>query len=235
MKARLQHVESHTDTIKTFWFQPEGPVHFLPGQFTELHLPHPGVDERGDRHWFTISSSPTESLIGLTTKFANDLSSSYKRELLQLQSGAIVRLTDPMGDFTPPKSLDVPLVFVAGGMGITPVRSIAKFLIDTGQRRPVRLLYCARTETDLVFTDIFEAAGFDVTLFVTQSQESWHGETGTLTADRILDLTDPLDTRTLFFLSGPEPLVEDLQKGLIAKGIVSDRIATDFFPGYAKD
>lgn len=235
MKARLLRVESHTDTIKTFLFEPERPVHFLPGQFTELHLPHPGADERGDRHWFTVSTSPTEPLIGLTTKFADSLSSSYKKQLLHLKPGATVHLADPMGDFTLPKSVDTPLVFVAGGMGITPVRSIAKFLVDTGQKRSIHLLYCARTQADLVFTDIFEAAGFATTLFVTQPQTDWDGETGILTADRILEVSGPLEARTLFFLSGPEPLVEDLQKGLVIKGIASDHVATDFFPGYTKD
>lgn len=235
MKAQLDHVESHTDTIKTFWFRPEQPIYFLPGQFTELHLPHPETDVRGDRHWFTISSSPTEPLIGLTTKFTHGHSSSYKKELLRLQPGTTVALADPMGDFTPPKSKDIPLIFVAGGMGITPVRSIAKFLADTGQQRPIRLLYCARSESDLVFTEVFDAAGFDTTLLVTQPQKKWQGQTGMLTAERVLDLTGPIDAQTLFFLSGPEPLIEDLQKGLIAKAIVSDRIATDFFTGYTKD
>src|SRR5690606_36942002 len=106
---KADDVARHT---RTLWFRPKRPVRYIAGQFTELYLPHDDADERGIRRWFTISSPPTEELIGITTRFTDD-GSSYKRRLRALEPGAVLKMADPMGDFVLPKDPSIPLVFVA--------------------------------------------------------------------------------------------------------------------------
>lgn len=230
MKATFDHSEDESATITTFWFKPEKPVDFVAGQFIELTLPHVQVDDRGIRRWFTVSSSPTDELLSITTKFS-DPGSSFKGALRALEPGTVVDMDPPMGDFVLPQDPTIPLVFVAGGMGVTPYHSIFKWLHDTGERRPIKFIYAVKTEDDIIFQDTFDAAGIHATIVVTEPSDAWGGERGHLTADHILKLTEP-DDRTLIYLAGPEPMIEDLQKGLIAQKFSRNQIVTDFFPNY---
>lgn len=230
MKATFKHSQEESPTITTFWFEPEKPVDFVAGQFIELHLPHIQVDNRGTKRWFTVSSSPTDEMFSITTKFS-DPSSSFKSALQTLEPGTVVDIDPPMGDFVLPQDPTTPLVFVAGGMGVTPYHSIFKWLHDTEEIRPIKFIYAVKTEDDIIFQDTFDAADIHATIVVTEPSDAWGGERGHLTANHILKLTEP-DDRTLIYLAGPEPMIEDLQKGLRTAKIPQSRIVTDFFPNY---
>lgn len=220
MKVTLDHVDDLTADIKMLWFKPEKPIRYIAGQFTELKLPHEGVDERGDKRWFTLSSSPSEPLLAITTRNSHDKASSFKKQLFSLKPGVELNFAEPMGDFVLPKDRTIPLVFVAGGIGITPMRSMIKWLIDTNDKRDIRLLYGVRHESDAVFVHLFKEYG--VTVQVTAEH---------LTADRIGSFADKLPGK-LIFLSGPEPMTETLVKDLQNLGISNKRLVTDYFPGY---
>src|SRR5687767_16013481 len=110
MNVTFDHIEDIAANIKTFWFKPERPVRYTAGQFTEIYLPHPNADERGQKHWFTVSSSPTDPMVSITTKFALDRSSTFKQTLRALEPGTKLHLADPMGDFVLPKDKNIPLV-----------------------------------------------------------------------------------------------------------------------------
>jgi ferredoxin-NADP reductase len=229
MNVTLDHIEEIGAGIRTFWFRPESRVRYVAGQFTELWLPHDDVDDRGPRRWFTLSSSPTEELVSITTKFADARSSSFKQHLAAMRPGTSLHLADPMGDFVLPKDARVPLVFVAGGLGITPMRSMIKYLIDSGEQRQLHLIYTVRHAEDLAFKQLFEAYGATVTPVITAEP----GGAGSLTSERILQLAQPSDD-ALIYLSGPEPMTETFFKQLPALGIREERLVTDYFPGYAK-
>ena len=74
-----------------------------------------------------------------------------QKALFGLQTGAAVEISQPMGDFVLPKLQQTPLVWVAGGIGITPFISQLKLLTETGEPRPIRLLWAVSTEDDIVF------------------------------------------------------------------------------------
>ena len=242
MKATFDHVESVTPDISTFWFQPERPVRYLAGQFTEIQLPHDPADARGVKRWFTLSSSPTEDLVAITTKFAphsvqgrslHSRSSTFKRQLRALKPGAKLTLADPMGDFVLPKDPQVPLVFVAGGMGITPVRSMVKWLLDKGEQRSIQLVYAVSRIEDMAFEPLLKKYGLAFTPIVSHPPAGYGGETGPLTSRRILELIGHND-QSLIYLSGPEPMIEAFYKELVAIGIPSERLVTDYFHGYQR-
>jgi ferredoxin-NADP reductase len=231
MKVVLDHVEAEASNITTFYFRPEKPVHYTAGQFIELTVKHPRPDIRGIKHWFTLSSSPTDELLSITTKFAGDKSSSFKRKLFKLKPGAELIMSGPMGDFVLPKLIQTPLIFVAGGIGITPFHSMLTWLSATGEQRPVKFLYSVRNEDEIIFQDTFDKAGIRATIIVSEPSAAWGGERGRLSAELILGLEKPAED-ALIYVSGPEPMVEALEKDLKRAGIKPRQLVLDFFPNY---
>ena len=157
--ATLLKVEQIKENIYTFHFSPEYFQKYAAGQYIELVIPHDTPDKRGIKRWFTLSSSPTEQEYALTTKFSDSKASTYKKALLALQAGGKVKMSSPMGDFVLPKDKNINLIFVAGGIGITPFRSMIKWLIDTEQKRQIHLIYAAKQRNQTIFTELFSDYG----------------------------------------------------------------------------
>ena len=227
-KLVLKFIQKKSETVgvQSFLFEPQKKLNFIPGQFLQWTLPHPHADNRGERRWFTIASSPTENQIQLTTKFF-DKPSSFKQTLNELRSGTEIAVSDPDGDFVLPKNPTAKLVLIAGGIGITPFRSMIKYLVDTKQSRDVILLYTAKTADEFCFRELFTQA--EQIGLKTQYLET--SKTGFLTPEFIQqEIPDWADR--VFYVSGPEPMVESYQTMLKQTGVRDAGIKTDFFPGY---
>lgn len=231
MHVILDHTEDEAHNIRTFWFKPEDSFRYTAGQYTELTVPHDNPDERGIKHWFTISSSPTDELVSITTKFNPDRSSTFKKALWSLPMGTRLHWADAMGDFVLPKDKTIPLVFVAGGIGITPFHSMIKWLTDTHEKRTIHLIYGARTLDEVAFRSLLESYVGKFEIVLTDPAAGWDGPSGRLSADKILELVGKPDEQMLF-LSGPEPMVKDFRQDLVAKGVDEQKVVMDDFPGY---
>ena len=231
MKVTFNHKTDEATNISTFYFKTEKPIRYTAGQFIELALPHEHQDNRGHKRWFTLSSSPIDSLISITTKFANDNGSSYKRALRQLTAGTELNISEPLGDFVLPKMLQTPLIFIAGGIGITPFHSMFSWLATTHEARPISFIYGVRNEDEIVFLQSVNNAGLEPIIVVSQPSESWGGERGNISAELILGLEE-ITEDTLIYVSGPDPMVNSLVKGLKAAGVSKQQIVMDGFPGY---
>jgi ferredoxin-NADP reductase len=232
MRAVFDHRHEEAAHITSFYFRPEKPTHYTAGQFAEWTLKHPHPDSRGLKRWFTISSSPTEPHVSITTKITPQTGSSFKKTLLALRPGDEIQMSDAMGDFVLPKLIQTPLIFVAGGIGITPMRSMLQWLADTGEERPIKLIYGVGGEDEIIFQETFDKAGVKPTLVVSQPSDTWGGERGRITAELILGLEKPAND-TLVYVSGPEPMVEGLEKDLYKAGLQKHQFVGDFFPNYA--
>lgn len=234
MEITLEHIEKINYNVSTFWFKPEKRLEYTAGQFIEMYLPHDNPDERGIKHWFTLSSSPTENLISNTTKFAGEHASTFKKTLFGLKPRTKVKIVEPMGDFVLPKDKTKPLVFVAGGIGVTPFRSIVKWLTDTGENRKIQILLAANEPRDIIFEDLFRDYGAEVKTIVSEPTAEWKGEVGRLSANKIIELTGDTEGK-LIYVSGPEPMVETLEKDMNEHGVSKNQLILDFFPGYKPD
>jgi glycine betaine catabolism B len=239
MIAIFDHTESTAANIQTFWFKPPAPVTYTAGQYTAIKLPHANADDRGDKRYFTLSSSPSEPLLSITTKFPppEQQTSTFKQTLRQLQPGAQVAMASPMGNFVLLADKSVPLVFVGGGIGVTPFRSMTQWLADTQDKRQIQLIYGANHANELAFTELFKGYGLQFMPIIGSPDPEWKGETGMLSVDAILSLvgdTRPKGIAKHFYLSGPEPMIQVLAAGLEQRGIEKTHIVTDFFPGYTK-
>jgi ferredoxin-NADP reductase len=226
-----------TDTLE-FSFIPNQNFAYQPGQYMEWTLPHANMDARGSRRYFTLASSPTEPDLRLGVKFYNK-GSSYKSALLNIDKNTPLVAAQLTGDFVMPRDTTKKLAFIAGGIGITPFRSMVKYLIDTKQPRVVSLLYAARTEADFAYKDIFETArqviGLDTLYVVSASgtvMTSPNTIVGRINAD-VIQQTIPDYQERVFYVSGTHSMVEAARETLRQLGVNRSNIKTDFFPGYA--
>ena len=231
MKATFHHSEPEAPNIRTFYFVPQEPMQYTAGQYTRLTLDHTHADDRGIRRWFTLSSSPTDEYLTITTKMTPKTGSTFKKALFKLKEGTEVDMASPMGDFVLPKLIQTPLIFVAGGIGITPFHSMFRYLTYIDEKRPIQFIYGVRSEDEIIFQKDMDDAGIHATIVVSEPSPAWGGERGRITAEMIIGLKQP-DDDTLIYLSGPEPMLEALEEDLKKHGIKGDQIVTDFFPGY---
>lgn len=230
MHVTFDHSRPETDNITTYFFEPEKPVDYVAGQFIELYIPHDNPDDRGIKRWFTLSSAPSDKLLSITTKHAKR-SSTFKQALAALEPGTRLKMAEPLGDFVLPRDASRPLVFIAGGIGVTPFHSMLQQLAADKEHRQIRMLYGVPTENEIIFQDTFDATNQHVTVMVENPSPEWGGERGTITVDEIIGLEEPSDD-SLIYVSGPEPMVESLTKQLIARGFGQQQVVSDYFPNY---
>ena len=222
--------------IADFIFKPESTFSYRAGQNVEVTLGHKHTDTRGNRRMFTLASSPTEEFLRFGIKFYPK-SSSYKQALLAADEHTRISVSPPAGDFVLPKDSTQKLVFIAGGIGVTPYRSMIKYLLDTGERRDITLIYAEKHVKEFVYTDLLLQAelkiGARVVYAVQQDPPAdWSGRVGYVTGDVIsAEIPDYLER--LFYISGPLPMITAIKAELHNLGIHPRQIKTDYFPGYA--
>jgi ferredoxin-NADP reductase len=219
--------------ITSFRFRPEPALAFQAGQYLRYTLDHPDPDERGISRFFTIASAPAEGCVLLTTRFSTP-GSSFKQALRRLEEGAVVAAAGPSGQFVYADRA-TPAVFIAGGIGITPFRSILVDLAARDLDPDITLLY-ANSTSDIAFQPLFDnlaakQAHLKVVYTVTQPTPDWPGPVGRIDEGFIRQHVTALD-QALFYVSGPKPMVEATAKILINVGIRPACIKQDFFPGY---
>jgi ferredoxin-NADP reductase len=144
-----------------------------------------------------------------------------------------------IGDFTLPQDPNQKCVFLAGGIGITPFRSMIKYLLDTRQRRPITLVYAAKTMDDIVYKDIFDRAekelGIKVIYTLTDTTHvpaAWRGSVGRITPESLMKQI-PGNRNSLFYLSGSREMVDTFKESLRKLKIPNSQIITDYFAGLA--
>jgi ferredoxin-NADP reductase len=216
-------------------FAPDRPFRFQAGQYAELTLPHMRPDSRGTRRSFTIASSPAESTVRFAMKFSTP-SSSFKTSLATMRVGDYMYGSQISGEFLLPKDTTTKLLFIAGGIGITPFRSMLQYLVDTQQQRDIALLYVVSDSQAFVYTDVLQAAAQHglKTVYILSDLNvpaHWQWESGQITQELLnRTVADYKDRRC--YISGPNQMVVATRKILTSSGIKRKHIKTDYFTGY---
>ena len=233
LKERIQM----TPTVYDFIFDTGNTMKFTPGQYLEWTIGHDKVDSRGNRRYFTIASSPTENHIAMGIKFYEP-ASSFKQALLKMQPGDKLLAGQLAGDFLMPKNKNDKLVFIAGGIGVTPFRSMLKYLVDKNEKRDIVVFYSNKTSDEFAYIDVFRDAGEKLgirSVFTITDQktpdENWHGEIGQITPEMLKKYVPDYDQRT-FYISGPHSMVSGFSETLNNIGVHQNKIITDYFPGF---
>lgn len=242
LRLTLKEVQKVSDRVYNYVFTPDRTLSFEPGQYLEWTLgnvqgnsQNSKPDNRGNRRTFTIASSPTEDTIQLGVKYYEP-SSSYKKNLKKMKVGDSMFAGQLAGNFTLPADVSKKLVFIAGGVGITPFRSMLKYIIDTNEHRDIIVFYTVLHSDEIAYKDILKQAatvGIRVIPIVNNpvKDTTWKGKTGRLDREVITKEVPDLSERT-FYLSGPQGLIENYQSMLRHMGVHRSRIETDYFSGY---
>lgn len=210
--------------IYSYVFKKPPRFSYKAGQYMEWTLPHMKSDSRGNRRYFSFSSSPSEPELMFSVKHPAEQPSAFKQRLDELKPGETILASYLAGGFSLPKDASKKLAFLAGGIGITPFRSMVKQLLDSGQKRDVVLLYAAESPAELAFGGLFKKA------------ESL-GLAASFLTDRRIDRPTiatfvPDYAERTFYISGPYNFVKSMEAALIKMGLPPTRIKTDYFPGY---
>ena len=229
MRVKFVSKQEVAPGVVTFTFEPEKLVKWTPGFYWKLTLQHDNPDDRGTERWFTISAAPFEKLPAITTRMDGQPRSSFKNALDRLKPGDVLEADEPEGDFVV-NDLAAGYVFLAGGIGITPFRSmLVQWDHDRKLPAEVNLIYANRSEEAPFQEEMEELAAKYDEFTITYLVEPDH-----LTPESIKQFVPDL-TAPVFYASGPEPMVEALEQEMTTElGIPKERLKTDFFPGYTK-
>jgi ferredoxin-NADP reductase len=222
--------------IVDFVFKPSQKLAYVPGQYMEFTLAHARPDSRGNRRYFTLASSPTENDVHVGVRLY-DRGSSFKQAMSKMDGRTKIVAAQIAGDFTLPSDKQEKLVFIAGGIGITPFRSMLKYLLDMQQRRDIVVLYVNKTADEIVYRDVLTAAqaklGIPTIYTLTNTNaipRNWPDLVGRVSEGMIKYSIPDYSERT-FFLSGPPDMVRGYEEVLKTLGVKGERIKKDFFPG----
>ena len=222
--------------VYEFAFATDRRFGFKPGQYLEWTLEHKYPDNRGNRRYFTIASAPGEETVNLGVKFYEPMS-TFKRALMSMKEGDTLSASHIAGDFTLPKDPKRKFVFIAGGIGVTPFRSMVKHMIDTNDTRPTAILYANKTASEVAYKDLFDEAqqklGAKVVYALSDERAPVAGYySGKIDAALIAKEVPDYRDRT-FYISGPHGMVEAFKDTLSQMGVPRWHIKVDFFPGFA--
>lgn len=231
--SEVANVIQRTPSIKSFQFPIRaGGVRYLPGQFFFLTIKVKGEDAI---HHFSFSSSPTDKgYIEFTKRIT---SSDYSQTLNSWKPGARGHLSGPEGSFTLPRK-PRKLGFLSGGIGITPLRNMLRYIVAKSLPFDVVLLYgnssyeeiCFRQELDSLAAS-HKSIRIEHVLSGPNFPPDWKGRRGFINREIIMESLPDYSER-LFYISGPPKMVLALEDQLSTLGLSQEQVKRDSFTGY---
>lgn len=220
MQLRVKRSQKEAKNSFSIIFQKPDNLQFYPGQYLNISLPV--SDPNGSSREFTIASSPSEDFLMITTKKGI---SNFKKKLQKIKTGQI-ESDHPAGTFT--ISENDPAVFLAGGVGITPFRSMIKWALDCKMDLPMTLIY-SNSDSDFMFKkelSEWQSKLPNLTIHYINTSKD-----GRLTKDKLQRLITH-HSSLVYYLAGPPAMVDDFEKMLLDLGVDQTSIRTDRFDRY---
>jgi ferredoxin-NADP reductase len=236
-KIKLKSRKEIAVGTMAFHFEKPQDFIFIPGQAGDFTLPNPPEkDAEGNKRSFSLASAPYEQDLIITTRMRD---TAFKRSLRIVPLGTELTLEAPWGELVLHEENNIPAVFLAGGIGITPVRSIV--LQATRDKLPQKLVlfYSNHRPEDAAFLDELTQAqkenpNFTLIASMTDMEKSslsWNGETGYIDKAMLGRHIDNIAT-PIYYISGPPEMVDAMQKTLTKAGVKASNIRAEEFSGY---
>jgi glycine betaine catabolism B len=226
-------------------------LNYNAGQFAFFDIGQVYNDPKGPIRHFTISSSPTENFIMFSTRIRD---SPYKKRLLTLEKGAKVKFRGPEGQFVLHQDYSKYTVFLSGGIGVTPFRSMIKYATDMQLPVPIIMFDSNRDRNNILFKKEFDdwaSINKNLKIIYTISEEKeeqhneqsppplstandWKGEYGRIDKAMILKYADTnVLNNSIFYICGPPSMLKSMQ-ALLQEDlkIPTERIKIEEFTGY---
>jgi len=232
----LKREEIAAGTMSFYFEKPEG-FQFKPGQYLDCTLADPPqTDAEGNIRSFSLASAPVEPHLMLCTRMRD---TAFKRVCEKMPIGSPLNVEGPMGSFTLHNNAARTAIFIAGGIGITPFRSMIVNATRTKLANRIVLFYANRRPEDAAFFDELqklesENKNFKLIGVMTamhESKSAWNGETGhigkAMLSRHIPDLQGPI-----YYVAGPPAMVSGMKTTLTDAGVNEDDIRAEDFSGY---
>ena len=227
IKYKVTRVIEQTPDVRTVYMKPTGrePISYAPGQFAFVRFISKRIPD--EEHHFTISSSPLEQELSFTIKELGD----FTGRIDQLRQGDTAYIDGPYGTFSA-CGLDGPFVFIAGGIGVTPVRSMIRTFALKGMKQDITLVYANKTESDVVFKQEFDEYTKQFDTFNVLYIFSAEHVTGALYGhidDSVLGDIVNTKPKAKYFVVGPRGMMDAVLASLLRLGVHSQQIYTEKF------
>lgn len=221
-QSKLIRKEEVADGTMAFYVEkPEG-FSYVAGQHPTVKIVHPAeTDEEGDSRTFSFITIPSDPEVGFTTRMRD---TAFKRNIKNAPEGLEIELKNPRGSMILPTETGRPLVFLAGGIGITPFMSMIRQATHEQSQQDIYMFYANRTIGQAAFLkDLEELAQKNphFTFIPTMTQEDdsiWTGEKGRITKE-LIQKHLPRTEDTIYYLAGPTGMVTALMDTLTSLGI----------------
>ncbi len=230
IETYVKEIIQRTHNVTSFRFPRPAALEYKAGQFFFITVKADGKELK--KH-FSFSSSPTEKTHIEFTKKLTD--SDFSTALKALKPGDWARIDAPYGKFTL-EGEHKKIGLLAGGIGITPFKSICQYCTDMHLDTKVTLLYGNRTENDIAFRKELEILqqqnqNLKVVFILSEADSNWKGATGLITADMIKKEI-PDYKETTFYTCGPPKMVEIMEKLVTQMGLPEVQLKREYFTGY---
>ena len=236
-KTILKSREEIASGTMAFHFEkPEG-FAYKPGQWTDFTLINPSeTDAEGNTRGFSLASAPYENDLMVATRMRD---TAFKRVLRVVPLGTEFKMEGPGGSFTLHNNKAIPAIFLTGGIGITPVRSIILQAIHDQVEREIFVFDSNNRPEDAAFLDELmrpheknpHYTFIGTMTEMEKSNREWHGETGFITKAMLSKYLNDL-MLPIFYVAGPQGMVAAMRKTLNESGVDDDNIRTEEFSGY---
>jgi ferredoxin-NADP reductase/nitrite reductase/ring-hydroxylating ferredoxin subunit len=210
------------------------------GQFAIIDL-GTKEDPKGPLRSFTMASSPTEEVILITTRIRD---TPFKKKLANLEIGSTAKITSPLGKFVLPDDHSAPVVFLSGGIGVTPFRSMIRYATDKQVPSKVTMFDSNRNVENTLFKEEFDDClkrnnNLKIVYTITEEEQSknaeeWKGERGFINESMLTKyLTRNELDNSIFYICGPPGMLKAMQKLLeLDLNIPKQHIKIEEFTGY---
>lgn len=230
VNVRIKEVIQRNHNVKSFRLEINDWLDFKAGQFLMVTL----KDDPALSRYLSISSSPTEKCYLEFTKKLTQ--SDFSASLNGLKPGDSVKIKYPMGQFVLDESAQK-AAFLSGGIGITPIRSICKYVVDKNTGTDIVLVYSNRSIRDIVFKEDFSAMSSAYPLLrvahvLCEAEKGFKCTVGQINAGVIKNEIPDYPERK-FYLCGPPQMVEAMRNILTGQlGLNGEKVVTENFQGY---
>jgi ferredoxin-NADP reductase len=235
-KTKLHNRCEVAERTMAFRFERPSDWTFKAGQFVDITLINPPeTDAEGNVRGFSITSAPYQNMLMVATRMRD---TAFKRVLRAAPLETEVKIEGPFGDFILHHNAARPAVLLAGGIGITPFRSMVLQATREGLPHRIFLFYSNRRPEDAPFLEelrSLEQQNPNYTFVpamtdMARSHRAWHGETGRLSQEMLSRYVKNAESG-VYYIAGPPAMVKGVRSMLGDAGI-DDDVRTEEFPGY---
>ena len=227
LELPVVEINQETPTIKSIKLEKNN-FEFKPGQYVMVQL---GTGDEDSTRQLSIASSPTENFLLFSTKISESI---FKKKYNELKIGDKVKVKGPMGVFVLDENAKN-IVFLGGGIGITPFRNMIKYATDKNLQNKLLLIYSSRVPAEICYKnewDSWQKQNSNLKVIYTITDDPlWQGRKGRITEAVIKEFCSGLNN-VLFYICGPPAMVEGLSQLLRTMNVPQQNVKIEKFIGY---